>query len=118
MTQNSLPAARQAWGRSRVGTGPAPQVGTGAERAVLAAEAGGEVTAGWARHRSNRDQHVPVTIPADAWHQGGSKLEPPNRWAEPCSEIQTGQGLDYQKGRIWKELERGLLVSFPSTVTV
>lgn len=68
-------------------------------RAVLAAEAGREVSAGWARHRSNRDQHVLVTIQAAAWHQGGSKLEPPNRWAEHCSENQTDWRLDYQKGR-------------------
>lgn len=78
----------------------------------FAVEAGGEVTAGWARHGSNRDQHVPVVIQADAWLQGGSKLELPNRWAEHCSEVQTSQGLDYQKGGIWKGLEHGLLVSF------
>lgn len=87
-------------------------------RAVLAAEAGGEVSAGWARHKSNRDQHVLVTIQTDAWHQGGSKLEPPNRWAEHCSESQTGQGLQYQRCRIWKEWEHGLLVSFPPPLTV
>jgi hypothetical protein len=83
-------------------------------RAVLAAEAGGEFSAGWARHRSNRDQHVLVTIQAAAWHQGGPSWSHPTGGQSIAQKIRLTGGLIMKKPGYGKGKNMGFWSHFHS----
>lgn len=118
VTQNSLPAARQAWGRSELAPALLRRLERELRELSLLQRLAGKLLLGGLGTGPTGINMFPSRFRQTPGTRGGSKLEPPNRWAEHCSEIQTGRGLDYQKGSMWKELEHGLLVSFPRLVTV